>query len=258
MHGLLRSSRVRNLIRVFLCFVIFCCGLSRAEAERTIEFAKQAYAGQSFRVVRPHRLGELQLFWRQRGTERYRTLKGLEAALSARGVTLHFATNAGIFEPDFTPTGLHIEANRVLHPLNLQQGVGNFYLKPNGVFAVSTEGVAEIMPSRAARGQEHRYRIALQSGPLLLVDGAINPAFDPNSRNLAIRSAIGIDSERRVVIVLSREPVNFYTLANFLRESEGAQAALYLDGAISEFHVPAEGIVDSAREFGGMIGVVTE
>ena len=240
---------------VLLILTLLFCAAQDAAAESGVEFAEKTFADRVFVVVRPRRNSELQLFWRARGTERFETVAALERSLRARSLTLHFATNAGIFEPDFAPTGLHIEEGRLLRPLNLQQGDGNFYLKPNGVFAVTPSGAAEIMPSREARGRETEFRIAVQSGPLLVVGGRINPAFNQHSKNLAVRSGIGVDGTGRIVFVLSRQAVSFYALAQFFKEREGADAALYLDGAISEFHLP--GVMESTGTFAGMFGVVS-
>ena len=54
---------------------------------------------------------------------------------------------------------------------------------------------------------------ATQSGPMLLINGAINPEFQENSANLKIRSGVGIIDDRNVVFVISNEPINFYDFA---------------------------------------------
>ena len=60
---------------------------------------------------------------------------------------LVFATNAGIFDLTFRPVGLHIEDGRTLVQLNTADGDGNFYLKPNGVFAI-LNGQARVRQRR--------------------------------------------------------------------------------------------------------------
>ena len=45
-----------------------------------------------------------------------------------------FIMNGGIYNDDFTPEGLYIENGKEFTPINLNDGAGNFYEKPNGVF----------------------------------------------------------------------------------------------------------------------------
>jgi len=88
--------------------------------------------------------------------------------------------NAGIFEPGGIPSGLHVQNGKQLLPLNLQLGRGNFFLKPNGVFAINTEGKARVTSSvehSTATARPHSDRLALQSSPLLLRNGQPHHAF---------------------------------------------------------------------------------
>jgi uncharacterized protein YigE (DUF2233 family) len=50
---------------------------------------------------------------------------------------LLFATNAGMFDPNYKPVGLYIENGREFTHVNTRSGSGNFHLKPNGVFFVA-------------------------------------------------------------------------------------------------------------------------
>jgi len=98
------------------------------------------------------------------------------AWLESEGQTIIAVTNAGIFEPGLIPTGLYVESSIELHPVNLEDGYGNFYLKPNGVFYVSNHQLGILESSRfLEEGLEVEY--ALQSGPLLIQQQEIHPAF---------------------------------------------------------------------------------
>src|SRR5690606_28935856 len=55
-------------------------------------------------------------------------------ALTARGRTLVFAMNAGMYHEDRSPVGLYVEHGRELKRLSIADGPGNFSMKPNGVF----------------------------------------------------------------------------------------------------------------------------
>src|SRR6185295_7994107 len=83
---------------------------------------------------------DLQLLWKDSGARRFANFDAPKSELHKRHRKLVFATNAGIFDPTYTPLGLHIEDGRVLVPLNRSSGSGNFYLKPNGMFLVNRPG----------------------------------------------------------------------------------------------------------------------
>ncbi len=145
-----------------------------------------------------------------------------------------FATNGSIYEPGQIPTGLYIESGETLIPLNLDQGKGNFFLRPNGVFAIGSAG-ATIVDAAEYEPETAESEFAVQSGPLLVKNGKIHPAFNADSDNRYIRSGVGVQSPNRIVFALSKEPVTFHEFATFFRESVGCENALYLDGAISTF-----------------------
>lgn len=77
----------------------------------------------------------------------------LEKRLNAKGRQLRFAVNAGIFEPTFLPSGLHISEGKTMVKLNLTDFkktkeslyTPNFWLKPNGVFFLRKDGTAAVV-----------------------------------------------------------------------------------------------------------------
>ncbi|MEN3942452.1 phosphodiester glycosidase family protein [Prosthecobacter sp. SYSU 5D2] len=165
---------------------------------------------------------------------------GLQKQLTSEGKTLLFATNAGIYERGPKPCGLTISAFKELVPLNLADGYGNFFLKPNGVFYLDAITGPGIVTSTEYPSLNLRPRIANQSGPILLRKGAIHPAFQINSPNKRQRSAVGIvTATKEIVFVMSdREDrvkgrVTFHQLSRFFLHL-GCQNALYLDGDISQ------------------------
>ena len=92
---------------------------------------------------------------------------------------------------------------------------------------------------------------------MLVLRGDINPDFNASSKNLYIRSGVGLRKDGVAVFALSRQPVSFYDLAALFRDKLQCRDALYLDGAISEFYVP--GIKYKVPQtFGPMIGIVAK
>ena len=141
--------------------------------------------------------------------------------------------NAGMFHPDHTPVGLQIIDGAVLNSINTDDGQGNFFLKPNGVFAIGKEGA--VVQSTDDFDVSKSWRIATQSGPLLLQGGEYHPNIKPDSPNLHIRNGVCV-SDDVVHFVISDDPVRFYDLASLMKEALGCQDGLYLDGAVSKLY----------------------
>ena len=98
-------------------------------------------------------------------------------------------------------------------------------------------------------------RLATQSGPMLVIDGKIHPAFLPQSDSLKLRNGVGVDDKGRVVFVVTKGPVRFYEFAVFYRDVLNCRNALFLDGSISSMMVPAWGRRDESEPLGPIIAV---
>ncbi len=193
--------------------------------------------------VKPEDLGRLELRWRDGRGRPLENFEGLRRFLAAQGREIEFATNAGIYERGPKPCGLTICQGRQEVPLNLAAGEGNFYLKPNGVFYVGTDGRAGVLEAAEYAQSGLKPRLATQSGPLLLRGGVIHPVFNQKSQNLRQRSGVGVRGEDgQVIFVMTdrRDPakrvVSFHAFATFFLEL-GCQNALFLDGDLSDFAV---------------------
>lgn len=200
------------------------------------------------------RTQELRLFLRDEQGVPFHRFTKLDSWLKPQGKRLRFAMNAGMYEPDYSPVGLFVADGKAMTPLNLADGKGNFYLKPNGVFLVSAAG-PRIVESTQYPAVAREVRLATQSGPLLLRDGAIHPRFDPASTSRHIRNAVGV-SGGTAYFVISDEPVTFYELALYFRDELHCPDALYLDGAISSLYAPDLGRRDAKSRLGPIIGIV--
>lgn len=201
--------------------------------------------------VAPQRV---RLYWQDEHHQPLRSLGYLRDWLQQRQQTLVFATNGGMYQPGNRPVGLFIEAGKTIVPLDTATGPGNFYLKPNGVFYTTTEGGAIICRTEDFRPSA-RIRYATQSGPLLVIDGQLHPAFRAGSRNLNVRNGVGLLPDGRVIFAMSRQPVSFYDFARYFQQL-GCRQALYLDGFVSRTYLPAAGWAQTDGDFGVIIGVV--
>jgi uncharacterized protein YigE (DUF2233 family) len=205
------------------------------------------------------RTDELSLYWRDDQGKPFGTFSRLRDYLAAHGRELKFAINAGIFSSNDIPLGLHVAESNVLQKLNLgdlEGGQGNFYMKPNGVFYAAGDQ-AGVVESRKFAELGMRPRLASQSGPLLLEQGRIHPAFRPDSRNLRVRSGVGVTQDGRVVFVLSKTSVRFHDFARLFAESLRCENALYLDGDICSICLPELGYKaeDTSTRFAGIFAI---
>ncbi len=179
---------------------------------------------------------DLGLHWTGTDGQPYRAFSALAAAEAAEGRDLRFALNAGMYDTDFRPMGLYAESGEEKTRLNTKSVSGdkgpvpNFYKSPNGVFYVDPEGKAAVVTTDTFAAAKPETRIATQSGPLLVMDGALNPILIPGSSDRNRRSAIGVCGNGMVRLAISDTRVNFYDLAQLFREHLACPDVLYLDG----------------------------
>lgn len=217
----------------------------------------ETFEGARFTVCRydPAR-HELRLAWRDRSSAPLRTLPRLAQHLGAEAGRVRFAMNAGMYEPDYAPVGLHVEAGRQLRALNTADGAGNFYLKPNGVFWVGADGRPRVETADAYRRSAASPAWATQSGPMLLTGGQPHPRIQPDGASRLIRNGVGTTAEGEALFVISEGPVSFGKLARFFRDGLGCRDALYLDGTVSQLWAPAQSRRDRGPALGPMLVVL--
>lgn len=162
--------------------------------------------------------------------------------------------NAGMFKPDFSAVGLLVQNAQQVSPLNLSDGAGNFFLKPNGVFFVSESG-PRIVDSTEYPALAQGVRLATQSGPLLVRNGNLHPGMDAASTARLIRNGVGVSGDS-VMFVISEQPVSFYELATYFRDELHCPDALYLDGVVSSLYSLELQRNDSKMDLGPIVAVV--
>jgi len=207
-------------------------------------------------VARPH---DIEVYWRNRTTGKpFRRFSKVQEAVASAGRKVVFMMNGGIFEPRGIPTGLHVEKGKRLRPLNLSDGEGNFYLKPNGVFLVTRKGKAMVLESKEYAQAGVKPWLALQSGPLLLRNGKVHPKFGRNSPNRRHRNGVGVNKDGQAVFVCTetgqRKYVTLYEFAEFFRQL-GCEDALFLDGDLSTMLVDPKGTIHDGNEFGAILAI---
>jgi uncharacterized protein YigE (DUF2233 family) len=181
----------------------------------------------------------------------------LETELDRQGEQLVWAMNAGMYHPDRAPVGLYVRERKTLAPLNTKRGEGNFFLEPNGVFALTDQRFPRVLET-ADYG--HLLRevgqplLATQSGPLVLSAGKLARAFDPGSDSRVVRNGVGVYDAITTVFVISTKPVTFHEFAHAFLDF-GCTDALYLDGNVSSLFAPKLGRRDSGLGLGPILYV---
>lgn len=210
------------------------------------------FEGQRFTVCRDPQ-AKLELHVADRLNRPLRSFVALEQVLGERAASVGFAMNGGMFDDAGRPIGLAIAQGRELRSLNQRQtGRGNFHLQPNGVFLVRDNGRAEVMRT-ADFVAPPDIRVATQSGPMLVIDGAVNPRFSPDGQSRYVRNGVGIGPDGVPVFAISNAPVSFGRFARLFAGPLGCRNALYLDGSVSSLWDPANGRMDSLVPIGPMI-----
>ena len=195
------------------------------------------------------------------------TFPKLEARLQKQGRRVKFAMNSGIFEGTFLPSGLHISDGKTITKLNLNDFVKsgkaeftpNFFLKPNGVFFIRTDGTAAVIESHRYATLNETPVLATQSGPLLVQDGKIHPVVMPDSTSKRYRNGVGVTQDGRIIFacsMLDRDlgMSNIYRFAECFRDKLGCPNALYLDGDISYIYIAGKS--EPIRETNWFAGIL--
>ena len=201
------------------------------------------------------------LHWKDSDGSAYATLGTLKRHLEASGARVAFLMNAGIYSTDDTPAGLWIERGKTLIPLNRKAGKGNFHIQPNGVFYIE-RGKAHIQPTAAYHLGQHQPDWAVQSGPMLLMDGKPNARFVKNLSSPHKRNAVCTTKDDRLYFILTEdynregEWPSFHRFAEALQHL-GCHDALYLDGTLSGWYIPGIAGTFHWTHYVGIIAVTT-
>ena len=199
---------------------------------------------------------DLRLFHSDAAGTLYGGFGSINAALAAEGKTLGFAMNAGMYHPGREPVGLFVENGQERAPIVTAGSQDNFGMRPNGVFCISDSGFA-VIESRAFAANPPACRFATQSGPMLVIDGALHPRFIPGSDSTYIRNGVGVSADgQRAVFVISENRVNFDQFGRLFRDALKLPNALYFDGKISRLYAPALNRDDLGFPMGPIVGLV--
>lgn len=210
------------------------------------------FAGQSYSLCEVTPADDLRLFHAD-GAEVLGSFAAVDRMLAAQGGMLGFAMNAGMYHQDRSPVGLYVENGVQTTPLVTADGPGNFGLLPNGVFCIGARFA--VIESRAFAASPPECTFATQSGPMLVIDGALHARFIPDSPSRNVRNGVGVSADgQRAVFAISDAPVTFHEFARLFRDGLDLPDALYLDGSISRLYAPPRH--DGGFTMGPIVGTV--
>lgn len=216
-----------------------------------------AHAGNTYTLCEVDlREDDLRLFLRDTNGTVFGHFSQVNAALAAQGKQLGFAMNAGMYHENRAPVGLYLEEGKQEQRLITSDGPGNFGLLPNGVFCIQN-GAARVIESRAFERQAPACTYASQSGPMLVIDGALHPRFLVDSTSRYIRNGVGVSADNtRAIFAISRNAVTFHAFGSLFRDVLDTPNALYFDGNISRLYAPEIGAFGAGWRMGPIVGTV--
>jgi len=241
---------MRVFRRLFLYLMI---GMALTACERKRTCIDATFEGLPFTLCQAASASDMRLFLKDGQGALYGSFDALTSDLEKTDRQLIFAMNAGMYHANRDPVGLYIEKGVEMSKLNTNAGPGNFHLLPNGVFWLGQDrsGV-----TAADHFKPDGVEYATQSGPMLVIENKLHPAFRADSTSLRIRNGVGQTVDGRIYFVKSELPVNFHSFARFFRDELKTPNALFLDGTVSKLYSDELGRNDRGQDMGPIIGVI--
>lgn len=242
------------MTRIALALIVSLWALP---AFATLQCRDADYAGNGYSIcIVDVAHGDLRLFLYDRAGAPYGHFNALKTDLNRAGEKLLFAMNAGMYHTDRAPVGHYVENGVELKGVVNGAGPGNFGLVPNGIYCVR-DGRADVFETETYLARSPTCRFATQSGPMLVIDGALHPRFLIDSTSRYIRNGVGTTADGKTsVFVMSKNAVTFHEFGSLFRDALGLPNALYLDGNISRLYAPDLDRNDLGRMMGPIVGLV--
>jgi uncharacterized protein YigE (DUF2233 family) len=244
---------MRPLSILLVLLLLPACRAETPQACEAIRFEDQPFTVCHFPADDPG----LALFHTHADAAPFADFDRLAETVSANGGELVFAMNAGMYHEDRRPVGLYVENGAETMHLVTRAGPGNFGMLPNGVFWVDAGGAAHVTETLAYEALAPDARFATQSGPMLVIDGALHPEFNPDGTSRKRRNGVGLSKDGKTLwFAISDGAVNFHTFARLFRDRLDAPDALYLDGVVSRLYAPELGRDDGGVSMGPIVAIV--
>lgn len=241
---------------IFLSIVLlFSCKQERVPGPVAVEIANPMSSSNILSYIVDPSSNDLRFFLKDESDKHLKNLGGLDSFLKSKNLELVFAMNGGMYNKDLSPQGLYIEDGKIIQAIDTaESGYGNFYLMPNGIFSIDKNKKASIKTTKEYKVDD-QVNYATQSGPMLVINGALHPKINEGSTNVHIRNGVGLLPDGRLLFAMSKEKINFYDFASFFKDN-ACKNALYLDGFVSKTYLPSQDCVQMDGRLGVLIGQV--
>jgi uncharacterized protein YigE (DUF2233 family) len=149
--------------------------------------------------------------------------------------------NGSFFDPDFHPLGLLISDGKLIFPLNKSDLM-------NGIMTIDQKGSPQLLSYQDFQDRQTgllpTLAFAIQSGPIL-IDRTGKIIADKQNKILAGRTALGLDKDSNLVMIMLRQSLldhenalTLYDFANLVNSSKelaplGITSLINLDGGNS-------------------------
>lgn len=257
------ETALRRVVLASVCIVLFAAcspnpigdtsGQSKLATNcETVQHAGDPYTVCAFAIADD----DIRLFHSDANDQPYLQFNTLERELDEQGEVLVFAMNGGMYHEDRRPVGFFRDQFGDRASVNTNDGPGNFHLKPNGVFWLSGDE-AGVTESETYLERQIDPIYATQSGPMLVIDGALHPGLNPDGTSHRRRNGVGVSADAQTVyFVISDAAVTFYDFATLFRDTIGVPNALFLDGQVSRIFAPQINRNEIGSDLGPIVGVV--
>ena len=174
------------MIRVLTAILALAAGSAEAKSI----CAERAFRDQAFTVCTVAHGADLRMWLRDADGAVLGTFSAVERGLLP-DERLVFAMNAGMYHADRRPVGLYVENGQEITPLTDGGGYGNFGMVPNGVFCIGATRF-DVLETNVFRAARPDCTFATQSGPMLVIDGALHHRFREGSDSVHYRNGVGL------------------------------------------------------------------
>jgi uncharacterized protein YigE (DUF2233 family) len=198
---------------------------------------------------------QIKMFWKDEKQKNFVSISNLKSWLNSNKTELVFACNGGMYHKGYAPVGLFIENKITKTNIDTTTQTGNFYLKPNGIFYITNDNIAGVCQTEKFKNKNIKY--ATQSGPMLVIDGAIHPSFKEGSANVNIRNGVGILPNNSVVFVMSKKEINLFDFAKYFKDL-GCKNALFFDAFVSRTYLPSQNWNQTDGDFGVIVAITKD
>jgi uncharacterized protein YigE (DUF2233 family) len=241
----MKNTKKYILLLIIICFASFFI-YSKKQINQNNDFVEY--------VVNPKKQ-QIKMFWKDEKQTNFVSISNLKSWLISNKKVLIFACNGGMYNKGYAPVGLFIENKITKAKIDTTTQTGNFYLKPNGIFYITNDNIAGVCQTEKFKNKNIKY--ATQSGPMLIIDGAIHPSFKEGSANVNIRNGVGILPNNSVVFAMSKKEINLYDFAKYFKDL-GCKNALFLDGFVSRTYLPEQNWTQTDGNFGVIVAVTKD